>query len=71
MKTIFIEFQTCEETESKLNRTTMELTNRKDQVAQVREMLAAERAGKEKLNVKLSSQLEAARKRIGKSNNIQ
>lgn len=48
-----------------MNRATTELTNKKDQLGQVREMLAAERAGKERLNAKLTSQLETARKKIG------
>lgn len=58
--------QTCEETESKLAKVTMELNSKKDQLAQVREMLNAERSGKEKLKLTSQSQLEAAKKRIGK-----
>ena len=61
-------FQTHEETLLTLNRTTSELGLKKDQVVQVRDMLAAERSGKEKLNAKFVAQLEAARKRIGTVN---
>ena len=53
--------QTLEETEMKLNKTTHQLTNTKDQLRQVREMMTAERVSREKT----ISQLETAKKKIG------
>jgi Fic family protein len=48
-----------------LIKTTSQLTTAKDQVRQVRDMLNAERASKEKINSSLTGQLEVAKKTIG------
>lgn len=57
----FCLLQTSEETEMKLNKTTHQLANTKDQLRQVRDMMTAERVSKEKT----FSQLENAKKKIG------
>lgn len=57
--------QTCEETESKLNKTAVQLNTNQDQLRQVREMLNAERSSKEKANSSLANQLEMAKRKIG------
>ena len=44
---------------------TAHLSTSKEQMRNVRDMLAAERSSKEKLSVRLTAQLDAANKRIG------
>ena len=57
--------QSGEEKDSKLNKLTVQLNSSKEQVKNVRDMLAAERSSKERLNAKLTAQLEAANRKIG------